>query len=740
MQGSLSFTGRAAAFSYRHKWRVLGAWVLLIVLAGVAASGLSKVLTTDQKDLSNSDSAQATRLIHDRFGNQPLTEVVVVRDNSATVSDPTFQTTVQTLASTLQGTKGVAQVQTYYSANDPSMVSADKHATLVSIVLAGNGDSTIANDNIGGIISAVNNAPHPSGYQLHLTGDTSAGNELNKISESDATRAEELGVPIAIVVMILAFGSVVAAGVPLLLGIAAIATAIGSVALIGHAIGLNFLVTNIITMIGLAVGIDYTLFIMGRYREELARGHSPERAIGIAADSSGRAVFFSGLTVLLALSGMLFVRINVFQSIGIGAMVVVLFAVAASLTLLPALLAILGRRINWLSVPFLGRAHVGSRFWHTVTTHVQRHPVVSVVATVALLLAAAFPLTQINLGSNGIDSLPHNTAAYQGVTALQRDFSGGITQPLQVVVDGPVNSPGVQQGIARLQNEVSGRSDLTWMGVQTDQSGRTALIRIASTVTDTGKDAAQLTKDFRTNLLPRAFNGTGATVHLDGAVPSYQDVRSSMEGSLPIVFAFVLGLSFVLLLLVFRSIVIPLKAIVMNLLSVGAAYGLLVAVFQKGFLASQLGFHTTPQIEFWLPLFLFSILFGLSMDYHVFLLSRIREEFNRHGDNTRAVATGVQSTAGMITSAAIIMVAVFWGFSRGSLVSMQQMGFGLAVSVLIDATIIRSVLVPASMQLLGHLNWYLPSWLEWLPQLHIEGAAAEAADAEQPAYAQAAAD
>jgi RND superfamily putative drug exporter len=416
------------------------------------------------------------------------------------------------------------------------------------------------------------------------------------------------------------------------------------------------------------------------------------------------------------------VRNNVFVSIGIGAMVVVLYAVAASLTLLPAVLSLVGRGINWVRVPFLGKAHVGAHLWGGITHAVQRRPVVFVVAAAGLLLAAAVPLTTIDLGSNGIESLPHETKAYQGIKALQRDFAGGRVDPLLITVDG-ADTPAAQAGIARFQQEVAGRSDLQWMGVTPDPTGRTALIEIAERGSGTGAEAQQIVHDLRTDLVPQAFKGTDATVHVGGNISAFVDVKAEMDHKTPVVFGFVLGLSFLLLLLVFRSVVIPAKAILMNLLSVGAAYGLIVLVFQHGFLAKQLGFVQVDQVEFWIPLFLFSILFGLSMDYHVFLLSRVQEEYHRTGDNTRGVRAGVTSTAGMITSAAVIMVAVFAGFARGQLVSMQQMGFGLAVAVFMDATIIRSVLVPASMQLLGRYNWWFPRWLAWLPRITVEGAA-----------------
>src|SRR5579884_1872139 len=437
MQPRLSFTGRIASFSFRHKWYVLAAWLLVIVGAGVLSSGLSKVLTNDSKDLSNSDSAQALRQIKQRFGEQPLTELVITRSDTATVDQPAFQQTVAALAATLRTTPGVAQVATYAETGDPGMVSADRHAALTSITHGGNQDQ--ANAIIGGVIDAVHDAPRPQGYTLNLAGSTSANHELNKISDNDIASAERAGLPIAIGVTVLAFGSLIAAVIPLLLGFAAIVPAVGSMALIGHAFALNTLVTSIISMIGLAVGIDYSLFIIGRYREELGRGRTPYAAMGVAADSSGRAVFFSGLTVLLALAGMLFNRTSIFVSIGIGAMSVVLFAIAASLTLLPALLGILGRRVNWLRVPFLGRAQFGHRLWGTVTHAVQARPVLFVVAGAGLLLLAAYPITQLNLGASGLDQLPKKTATYQAYTALDRDFAAGRTDPYQVIVNGNVN-------------------------------------------------------------------------------------------------------------------------------------------------------------------------------------------------------------------------------------------------------------------------------------------------------------
>lgn len=713
----LSFTGRIAAFSFRHRWWVLVTWAVLLLAAVGAASGLSSVLTSEFKDLSGSESARAKRLIDERFGGQPLVETVVVRSEMATVDSPSFTQVYQDLAARLRATPGVARVVTYDQVSDPSMRSADGHAAILSVVLAGGPDD--ADRAIEGLLMVVD-AAAGEGYQVSITGVASADHELNEISKRDIESAERFGLPVALAVLVLAFGTVVAAGLPLLLGAAAILPAMGSVALIGRAFELSFFVTNMITMIGLAVGIDYSLFILGRYREELARGRPRALAVALAADTSGRAVLFSGVTVLLALSGMLLVRANVFVSLGIGAIVVVIYAVLASLTLLPALLGILGGAVNRLRLPVLGRARDGGFVWQVVTRAVQRRPVLFVVASAGLLVAAALPLLTIDLGANGVETLPKETRTYQAVQALRRDFAAGRTDPIQVVVSGDLGDQSVRTAIQRFRAAVATRSDMQWLGVKQAGDGRTAIAEVASTIGGTSAEATALIRELRERLVPQAFAGSGAAVLVGGNLAGYVDMQQELDQKLPAVFAYVLGLSFVLLLLVFRSLAIPLKAILLNLLSVGAAYGLLVLVFQHGVGADLLGLTRTPQVEFWIPLFLFSVLFGLSMDYHVFLLSRVQEEFHRTGANSAAVAHGLTSTAGMITSAAAIMVAVFAAFASGRLVGIQQMGFGLAVAVLIDATLVRSVLVPATMQLLGRYNWWLPHWLAWLPRIAVE--------------------
>ena len=415
--------------------------------------------------------------------------------------------------------------------------------------------------------------------------------------------------------------------------------------------------------------------------------------------------------------------------------------VAATLTLIPASLSLLGDKLDWPRRRKYDEAMVARQraydsetihrgFWGTITRVVMNHPVMAIALALTILLGAALPYTDINTGFAGVESLPESNVktAYQ---ELQRDFYVGVLTPVEIVVDGQATDPGIKTGIDTLVGKLGETGEFGPATVTTNDAGDLTLVSAPMSV-DTNSEAAYATVEkLRSDIVPSSFRNTSARTYVTGMSAFNADFNSLIDDYTPIVFAFVLGLSLVLLTLAFRSIVVPIKAIVMNLLSVGAAYGLLVAVFQKGFGADLLGFQQVPTIESWLPIFLFCVLFGLSMDYHVFLLSRIREHYDQTGENRESVAVGLQATAKIITGAALIMVAVFSGFASGNLVMMQQMGFGLAVAGLIDATIVRSILVPASMRLLGKWNWYMPTWLHWLPDLRVEGAESHV----QPAYA-----
>jgi putative drug exporter of the RND superfamily len=504
------------------------------------------------------------------------------------------------------------------------------------------------------------------------------------------------------VVLILVFGAVVAGIIPIIMGIASIAVAIGAVALVGTSVDFSFFVTNIITMMGLAVGIDYSLFVVSRFREERANGRTRLDAIDATSATASRAVFFSGLTVVLALIGMLIVPTTIFRSIAAGAIFVVVVAVLASLTLLPALLSLLGDRVNSLRV-LRRRTEFGSasshRFWNAIALRVMGRPATSLVLAGGILIAASLSYFNINTGIAGASTLPEDAPSRQAFEVLASEFSGGLSSPVEVVIHGDANSPEVKGAIRELQDALA-EDELFGPSQATVNPAADATIVSFPVNADPASEAATSSiARIRDDYVAAAFEGVDAEVLVGGDTAFNNDLFDVTDSYTPIVFVFVLGLSFLLLMVVFRSIVVPLKAIVMNLLSVGAAYGLIVLVFQEGIGADFFGFQQVESIEAYLPLFLFSILFGLSMDYHVFLLSRIKERFDQTGDNAESVAFGLRTTGGLITGAAAIMVAVFGGFAAGDLVPLQQVGFGLATAVLIDATLVRSVLVPASMKL-----------------------------------------
>jgi RND superfamily putative drug exporter len=532
---------------------------------------------------------------------------------------------------------------------------------------------------------------------------------------------------VALVILALVFGAIAAATLPIAIGIVSVVGALGLTALVGQTMQLSFFVTNIITMMGLAVGIDYSLFILSRYREERERGLEKVDAIAAAGATASRAVLFSGITVVLALVGLVIFPLSVFQSFGIGAILVVMVAVLASLTLLPAILGLFGDRVNALRlrIPFIKRrktaqtAGAAGGFWVWTTRIVTRRPVVALVVAGGLLIAAAVPYFGADMGMSGISAMPDDMRAKQGFLVLQEEFGFGQDEPAVIVIDGQTDSAAVQQGVASLETSLASDPAFASSNLQVFPEADITVLSVRVAGDPQSKQAMTAVEQLRSEYIPAAFADAPAQVLVAGGTAETLDFNATTATYTPIIFGFVLALSFVLLTVAFRSIVIPAASIVMNLLSVGAAYGLLVLVFQKGVGASLFGFQQVDVIESWLPLFLFAILFGLSMDYQVFLLSRIRERFMQTGDNTDAVSFGLSSTGRLITGAALIMVAVFGGFALGDMVMLQQMGFGLAIAVLVDATIVRSVLVPATLTLLGNRSWYLPKWLEWIPNVSI---------------------
>ena len=498
---------------------------------------------------------------------------------------------------------------------------------------------------------------------------------------------------------------------------------------------------------GLATGIDYSLFVISRYRTERRSGRSKEEALRTASGTSGKAVVFAGTVVLLAIGGMFLVDNVIFSSLALAAIVAVALAIVLSVSLLPALVALLGDNLDRLKVPFLGRGGgTGGGIWGHITDQVLARPAILATVTIVALIVIGAPSVSVlripapylpfNLGFNGVKSFPDDAQAKEAVLALEENFTIGLISPENVIVDagekGNVFAADVQSSVNQLVSLVEAESvtqdpDNAYGALarepEINSSGDTEIIFIPINADSGEEKAIDAVNHLRNDLIPASFEGSPARALVAGQASANIDFRDKMYLRTPFVFAFVLGLAFVVLLVMFRSIVIPIKAIILNLLSVGAAYGVLVLVFQEGWppgIENLLGFDATGIIESWLPLFLFAILFGLSMDYHMFVLGRIKEAYEKGASNEEAVSLGIKATAGTITSAAAIMVAVFSIFAFMRLLGMQQFGVGLGVAILIDATVIRSILLPASMKLLGDWNWYLPSWLEWLPRIKME--------------------
>jgi RND superfamily putative drug exporter len=725
-------TEALAAASARHPWRVIGLWLAALV-GSLAVIGLflADSLTTEISLTNGPESERADDILESWRGPTHSNEIIIVQSDSLAVDDAEFEAKVRDITARVNGLgqEIVLGAQNYYDTGDESLVSDDRHTTIIPLVMAG--DELDADDNIDGVLD-ISEEAEGGAFHILNAGQASTNHEIQKIAQHDLERGEAIGIPIALAVLVVVFGALTAAVIPIILGILSIVIAIGVTAVFGQVFQFSFFVTNVITMMGLAVGIDYSLFIVSRYREERVRGLDKYAAIHAAGATASRAVFFSGMTVVFALLGMLLIPSTIFRSLGAGAIIVVVVSVLVSVTLLPAILGLLGDMVNSLRVPFAGRNldrvdhEKAGGFWDTVTQTVMKYPVVSFLAAAAVMIALAFPYIDMNTGSAGVSTLPRDTESYEGFEILLGEFNFGTVAPTEIVIrDGDITRPEVQAAIEDLRVEL-GRNPLYGdVTFETSPDKSIGLLTVPVNADPTSDEAISAVRELRETFIPAAFNGTNTEALVTGSAAHGVDYIDTVGGYTPLVFIFVLGLSFVLLTIVFRSLIVPLKAIIMNLLSVGAAYGALVLFFQKGFLSGVTGFQHVDVIEAWVPLWNFSILFGLSMDYHVFLLSRIRERYNHSHRNEESVVFGVRSTAGIITGAALIMASVFGGVALGDLVMFQQMGFGLGVAVLLDATIVRSVLVPSAMKLLGDANWYLPTWLRWLPEIRTEGRASD---------------
>ncbi len=747
--------GSLVRISVRRPLVTIGVWAALVVIAAVITSNLLDSATTTEFRLAGRyESERAAALLEDRLrGPERLAEIVIVQSPSLTVDDPVFRAKVEALHAqilalgpeTIEGGIGGEPLHHYYQVADAGdrinppqrevllslMVSDDRRTVLLHYTLAGSTDE--ATENVEDVLHVVEEANGADDFLVLIGGDASVAFENNELAAEDLEKGEQAGIPVALIVLLGLLGTVVATLLPLGLAIVSIAVALAAVSIIGQQFQLIFFVQMMVVMIGLAVGIDYSLLIVSRFREEMGRGLSPRDAVMRAGDTAGRTVLFSGATVVLALIGLLIVPASFYQSLALGAILVVLAALAATLTLLPAVLALLGPKVDFLSIPILARfslknAETSRRGPQELMTRaVMRYPIVSIVLVGAPLIALSYFYFDIETGLNDVNSFPDKARTKEAFLLFEEKFSegtvspAGYLSPAEIVIVGDIDDPQVDQAIGHLEQSLL--ADPTFPvppGREVNDARDLALLTLPFPGKPASPEAAEDMATLRDRHIPAAFVGVAAEVYVGGVTAEVTDFYGIVDFYTPIVFVFVLGLSFIILMMVFRSIVIPIKAIIMNLLSVGATYGLLVLVFQKGVATELLGFQQAEVIDAWIPLFLFAILFGLSMDYHVFLLSRIRERYDETGDNTEAVSYGLRSTGRIITGAALIMVAVFGGFSMGETVVNQIVGFGLGIAVLLDATLVRSILVPASMEVLGKRNWYLPPALRWLPDLRVE--------------------
>ena len=723
---------RMAHWSGRHRKKAIWGWLAFVVIVFAAGNmrGTTQISDVDQY---SGESHQAEVAL-DRAGLRPVEEVVFIQSDTLTIKDPEFQATVTDMTGRLSKVPYVENVTSPLTGD--SEVSADGHAALVGFEIRG--DSTEAMERVDPALAAVAavQSAHPD-LDVEQFGGASAKKAVNETVTDDLKKAGELSLPVTLIILLITFGTLVAAGLPLLVGITAVMAALGLVAIPSSLLPVDGNLPAVILLVGLAVGVDYSLFYLRREREERAAGRSETAALEAAAATSGRAVLISGVTVIVAMAGMFISGDKAFISFAEGAIVVVAIAMFASLTVLPAMLSWLGDRVEKGRVPLLGRRRrpAGeSRFWTAVTSRVMRHPGWSIVLAGGLLVALAIPALQMKSVTSDIDQLPQDLPVIQTYDKVKEVFpTEGVTATVVVEAD-DVRSGTAAAGIADLKTEVND-SDAFLPGTAVIYSDDGTVARIDVPTRGSGTDAAATNAldELRDEIIPATFGGAeGVTVNVSGDAAASADSASQLNSRLPLIFAFVFGLAFLLMLVTFRSIVIPIKAILLNLLSVGAAYGVLVLVFQNGHGESLLDFTSNGGVANWLPLFLFVVLFGLSMDYHVFILSRVRELHDRGLPTDEAVRQGISATAGTVTSAAFVMVGVFAVFITLSFLDFKEMGLGLAVAVLIDATIIRGVLLPASMKLLGDWNWYLPGWLEWLPRIGAENDAAPPVGPQEP--------
>ncbi|MFF3576198.1 MMPL family transporter [Streptomyces mirabilis] len=718
---------RAGGWSARHRWAAVGIWVLFVVLAMGLGSAAGRV-DVKESDQLKGETHTAAKIIEDSGIKAPAGESVLIQGKDASVkaTDADFRAAVTAVVKAVEGTGKVTDVTSPY---DTKTISRDGRSALVQFDIRG--DAETAGDRVEPVLNAVKGVQKDhAGLRIEEIGGASMQKTFSDAFGDDFKKAEYSAVPVALGILLIAFGALVAALLPVALAVTAIMATMGLMGIVSHLQPMSDTANSVMLLVGLAVGVDYCLFYLRREREEREAGRDAGAALRIAAATSGRAIVVSGVTVCVAMAGMLFTGLAEFEAMGLASLMVVAVAMVGSVTVLPALLSLLGERVEKGRLPFLhpdkrrarGKrvrsAEEGSRFWSAVLRVVLAKPAVSLVVAAGALLAIAAPALGMKTQQLTLDKEFGNSLPIVGTYNRVNDAFPGGSEPAEVVVKAhDINAADVKSALADFRTQaISSGASRGPVDIKVHAAQNVAFVYVplvGGSDQDKAEKSLQLLRDkVRPDTLGKV---DGVQAPITGQVAGSHDFSDQLLGSVAPVFAFVVVFAFLLMLLSFRSLTIAITSIVLNLLSVAAAYGILVAVFQHGWGASLVGAEGVGAIITWLPLFLFVILFGLSMDYHVFVVSRIREARLRGRDTKDAIRHGVVTTAGVVTSAAVIMVAVFAIFGTLSMQSMKQMGVGLAAAVLIDATIIRGVLLPAVMALLGERNWYLPKWLNRLP-------------------------
>jgi putative drug exporter of the RND superfamily len=706
---------RLARTCYRRRWRVLAAWVVFLVAVSIFSSAAGGVFR-NEFSLSGSESKQAQELLKERgFGDRAGFSGQIVFATDRGVEDPNVRQTMEQLFARIERTVPRTQVVSPYTPAGARQISDNRRIAYGEVNFADRSDAAF--QDAADKVKAEAEAVKVSGLRLELGGQLFGDQEL--------PASEAIGIFAAIIVLLIAFGSVLAAGLPILTALFGIGTGIALVQLTANGLTMPDFTTQAVAMIGIGVGIDYALLIVTRYRQALSDGHQPESAVALAADTAGRSVVFAGTTVVIAVLGMLLINVPAVRGLAVGIALGVLMTMLAAVTLLPAVLGFVGRNVDKLGLPHKKRAEGEAResFWYRWSRVLQRRPWPPAITGVVILLVLAAPVLSMRLAFADAGNRPTSDTTRRAYDLLVDGFGPGFNGPMILAAD----TPGGQSDLPTLQR-LSGELNKT-PGVafatqpQTNDAGNAAILQVFPKTSPQSEETAKLVDRLRDDVIPPVTSGTDIDVKVGGITAGATDYSNYTAERLPVFIGLVLLLSFLLLMVVFRSVLVPLKAVIMNLLSIGAAYGVIVAVFQWGWLKDLIGVAKAGPVEAWAPMMLFAIVFGLSMDYEVFLLSRMREEYDRTGNNATAVADGLAATARVITAAALIMILVFSAFVLGDDRAIKLFGFGLAIAVFLDATIVRLILVPATMELLGDWNWWIPKWLDRiLPTVRVEPA------------------